>query len=118
MYFQVCLALPSSLIDQGEGLSPLHKYQTLVYSANSFFHLRDIKRAEAFYKKALQYRKSLAKVKGKQVDFPRDCTSEIGKLKYSWVIGYELISNCWAPYLCYHNGAVSLFRGEADVLGM
>ncbi|XP_037092477.1 anaphase-promoting complex subunit 7-like [Pollicipes pollicipes] len=78
---------PHPWLIKGTAYLPVHKYQTLVYSANSLFQLRDIKRAEAFYKKALQYRKSLAKVKGKQLEFPKDCTSEID-VKYQLHLCY------------------------------
>ncbi|XP_055946170.1 anaphase-promoting complex subunit 7-like isoform X2 [Argiope bruennichi] len=54
------------------------RYQTLVYYADSLSNLKDFKKAEAIYKKALQFRKSVAKSKGKTQPFPMgEVTSEV-----------------------------------------
>ncbi|CAL1287882.1 unnamed protein product [Larinioides sclopetarius] len=54
------------------------KYQTYVYYADSLLNLKEFKKAEAMYKKALQLKKSLAKTKGKTQPFlMSEVTSEV-----------------------------------------
>ncbi|XP_035217809.1 anaphase-promoting complex subunit 7-like isoform X2 [Stegodyphus dumicola] len=54
------------------------KYQTFVYYADSLVNLKEYKKAEAMYRRALQLKKSLAKTKGKSQPFPQgEVTSEV-----------------------------------------
>ncbi|GIY90907.1 anaphase-promoting complex subunit 7 [Caerostris darwini] len=58
------------------------KYQTYVYYADSLYQLKEFKRAEAIYKKAIQLRKSFSKTKGKTPTLPAgEVTSEVD-IKY------------------------------------
>ncbi|GIY82578.1 anaphase-promoting complex subunit 7 [Caerostris extrusa] len=58
------------------------KYQTYVYYADSLYQLKEFKRAEGIYKKAIQLRKSFSKTKGKTPTLPAgEVTSEVD-IKY------------------------------------
>lgn len=58
------------------------KYQTYVYYADALVSLKEYKKAEAMYRRALQLKKSLAKSKGKAQPFSQgEVTSEVD-IKY------------------------------------
>ncbi|XP_054707441.1 anaphase-promoting complex subunit 7-like [Uloborus diversus] len=74
--------LASMILTVGENtpemLTFTMKYQTLVYYADSLVSLKEYKKAESLYRKALQLKKSLAKNKGKTQPFPQgEVTSEV-----------------------------------------
>ncbi|XP_042903063.1 anaphase-promoting complex subunit 7 [Parasteatoda tepidariorum] len=75
-------ALASMLLTVAESSTDMltfsTKYQTYVYYGDSLLNMKEYKKAEVMFKKALQLKKSLAKTKGKTQVFPQgEVTSEV-----------------------------------------
>ncbi|GFU10345.1 anaphase-promoting complex subunit 7 [Nephila pilipes] len=58
------------------------KYQTFVFYGDALLNLKEFRKAETMFKKALQFRKSLAKTKGKAQPFPQGEVSSEVDVKY------------------------------------
>ena len=59
-------------------LSPVNTTQTMVYLADSLLELKDYGRAESYYRKALDLRKTLSKQRGLGSSISKELSAETG----------------------------------------
>uniref|UniRef100_T1J2T0 Anaphase-promoting complex subunit 7 n=1 Tax=Strigamia maritima TaxID=126957 RepID=T1J2T0_STRMM len=77
--------------NQNELLLLPHKFQILVYYAESLYQMQDHKKAETIYKRALQLKKSIMKTKGK----PASGYSQLQEMTSEIDIKYQIaMCNC------------------------
>ena len=64
-----------------ELLSPVNTAQTMVYLADSFLHQKEFAKAEVYYRKALELRKTLSKQRGLGNSISKELSAETGNHK-------------------------------------
>jgi|ERR1711911_75899 len=62
-----------------ELLSPVNTAQTMVYLADSYLHQKEFAKAEVYYRKALELRKTLSKQRGLGSSISKELSAETGK---------------------------------------